>query len=130
MTKRLPALTLALALSLPLPLAGTAEAPEADYLGTWVLSAMTSPGNPEGIPEGVRMCMTLLEDGTLEVLTSIEGGEAAVETGAWVLEDGILTITDASGASMPFVLEEGALVCRDEALGLLICFVREEPAAE
>jgi len=118
--KKLMALLAALCM-MALPFAGLAEM--ADVTGTWYLTGVESDGlafDPAML--GMEMTMTLNTDGS----ALLESNLAETEIGSWVLEEGTVLVSDASGEAQAFTLEGEELRCNQE--GIILVMSREENA--
>lgn len=109
-------------------LAVTAE-DAADYLGDWYLVEMKMGDagmNPSDL--GMNMTMTVNEDGTV-LNVSAYGDTAEEGHGTWVLTENGLSVTDDTGVTVVFVLNEaGQLVADMEGMGMV--FGREQTQVE
>ena len=105
-------------------LAVTAE-DAADYLGDWYLVEMKMGDtgmNPSDL--GMNMTMTVNEDGTV-LNVSAYGDTAEEGHGTWKLTENGLSVTDDTGVTVVFALNEaGQLVADMEGMGMV--FGREQ----
>ena len=101
----------------------------ADYLVDWYLVEMKMGDagmNPSDL--GMNMTMTVNEDGTV-LNVSAYGDTAEEGHGTWVLTDNGLSVTDDTGVTVVFVLNDaGELAADMEGMGMV--FSREQTQVE
>ena len=114
--KKALALLLVCLLALTAALTGVAE--EASLTGVWTLTQLQSQGvTIDPAIAGLEMAITLNEDGSAIIEMTGVGSEA----GTWTTDGETVSVTDASGAAMPFTIgEDGTLSIEQDGAALIL----------